>query len=57
MKTRWISTKKRLPQQGQTVIAKYVGVYGPRIVTYWNDGNTHFGDPPVSQPATHWKPL
>lgn len=57
MKTRWISTKKRLPRQGQTVIAKYVGVYRPRIVSFWFDGvNTHFGNPPESQPATHWKP-
>ena len=57
MKTEWISVKQRLPRQGQSVIAKYEGVYGPRIVKFWKDGvNTHFGSPPESQPATHWKP-
>lgn len=58
MKTAWISVNKKLPRQNQRVIAKYVGVYGPTIVTFWRDGvNTHFGEPPCSQPATHWMPL
>lgn len=49
-----------MPRQNQTVIAKYVGVYGPRVVNYWFDGtNDHFGDPITlaSEPATHWQPV
>lgn len=58
MKYEWVSVKKRLPSQGQSVIAKYEGVYGPRWVIFWKDGvNTHFGFPPESRPATHWKPV
>lgn len=51
----WNSVDVKLPEQNQRVLAKYEGVYGPRVVTFWFDGtNTHFGDPPMSQPATHW---
>jgi hypothetical protein len=56
----WRSVKRHLPRQGQQVVAKYVGVYGPRIVTYWHDGaNSHFGDRDTlaSEPASHWKKL
>lgn len=34
MKYEWISVKERLPRHGQYVIAKYDGVYGPRIVKF-----------------------
>lgn len=51
----WHKPEKKLPREGQTVVAKYEGVYGPRIVTYWNDGASHFGEPPCSEPITHWK--
>jgi hypothetical protein len=55
---KWISVKTKLPRQNQRVIAKYVGVYASSVVTFWSDGvNTHFGHPPASQPATHWRPL
>lgn len=59
MKTAWISVKRRLPRDGQRVLAKYVDVYGPIVVTFWRDegGGTHFGMPPASQPATHWCPI
>lgn len=54
MKTNWVSVKKKMPKNGQKVIAKYAGVYGPRVVKYWFDGaNHHFGYP-ASEPATHW---
>lgn len=54
----WVSVKTKLPRNRQRVLAKYVGVYGPRVVTFWRDGvNTHFGEPPESQPATHWAPI
>jgi hypothetical protein len=57
-KSKWISVKTRLPRQHQKVVAKYVGVYGPRVVTFWRDAvNTHFGEPPASELATHWMPL
>jgi len=62
--SQWISVKEKLPRQNQRVLAKYEGVYGPRVVTFWTDGpqtkdgvNTHFGEPPASEPATHWAPL
>jgi hypothetical protein len=52
---KWINCKTKMPQNGQRVLAKYVGVYGPTVVTYWFDGvNHHFGEPPESEPATHW---
>lgn len=55
---KWIRVEEKMPRQNQRVIAKYVGVYGPTVVTYWFDGtNHHFGNPPVSQPATHWMPV
>jgi hypothetical protein len=54
----WTECKKKMPKNGQRVLAMYKGVYGPAIVTYWHDGvNHHFGNPPVSHPATHWKPF
>lgn len=56
----WISVAHNLPRNGQTVIAKYTGVWGPKIVTFWRDAvNTHFGDRTTlaSQPATHWRKL
>jgi len=57
-KTAWISVKTKLPRRNQRVLAKYEGVYGPRVVTYWHDGlNQHFGSPPLSEPATHWTPI
>lgn len=57
-KTAWISVKDRYPENGARVLAKYEGVYGPTVVTYWYDGiNHHFGDPPFSNPATHWCPI
>jgi hypothetical protein len=57
-KTNWISVKDRLPKNGQRVLAKYVGVYGPAVVTFWRgrDKFPHFGMP-HSHPATHWCPL
>ena len=54
----WIKCSDRKPRTGERVLAKYEGVYGPRVVTFWADGvNDHYGDPPESQPATHWCPL
>lgn len=55
-KTNWISVKDKYPKQYHRVLAKYEGVYGPRVVSYWYDGaNHHFGGPVEgSQPATHW---
>jgi hypothetical protein len=58
MKIKWISVKKRLPKEGQRVLAKYTGVYGTRCVLFWRDsGGVHFGEPPFSYPASHWMPL
>lgn len=59
-KAKWFKVSERLPRQRQRVIARYDGVYGPRIVSFWSDGvNTHFGDLKTleSHPATHWKPI
>jgi hypothetical protein len=51
----WIKCLEKMPVSGQRVLAKYEGVYGPQVVTYWFDGtNHHFGHPPFSEPATHW---
>lgn len=51
----WISIEKEYPPPRIRVLAKYEGVYGPRVVTYWFDGaNHHFGNPPESEPVTHW---
>lgn len=58
---KWNRVSDKLPRQHQQVLAKYVGVYGPRVVTYWHDGvNAHFGthhSPFGPQPATHWRKL
>jgi hypothetical protein len=55
---KWIACADALPEVGERVLAKYEGVYGPRVVTFWRDSvNLHFGEPPESQPATHWHPL
>lgn len=59
----WISVEDRLPKDGDTVDAKYDGVYAIRsCITFWNDfgGRKHFGhidehDGKGSQPATHWR--
>jgi hypothetical protein len=58
------SAKKRLPMSGDTVIARYEGVYDSRIVVFWMDRDEfpHFGLPDEadgrgSQPATHWRLL
>jgi hypothetical protein len=63
-KTKWISVEKELPKSGSRVVAIYLGVYGPRMVTFWKGsrGDTHFGHPNEadgegSQPATHWLKL
>jgi hypothetical protein len=57
-KTAWIACKTKMPRIGQRVLAKYEGVYRARVVTYWFDGvNHHFGEPPLSEPATHWCPI
>lgn len=60
----WIPVKERLPQDGQTVMAHYKGVYDYRLVYFWLDGGNqpHFGgvdepDGRGSQPATHWMEL
>jgi DNA-binding NtrC family response regulator len=51
----WISVETAFPPNQHRVLAMYKGVYGPRVVTYWYDGvNHHFGNPPTSEPATHW---
>ena len=55
---RWIPVSEKLPRQNQRVWARYVGVYNPKLVTFWRDDvNTHFGNPPASEPASHWKPF
>jgi len=51
----WISVKDKLPEAGQLVIAKYEGIYEPRVVTYWFDGTHHHFGKPASEPATHWR--
>jgi len=57
---KWYKIEEKLPEKGQLVLATYVGVYAPRVVTFWRDGsNMHFGtaaepDGRGSQPATHW---
>ena len=51
----WVSCEEKTPNVGERVLVKYKGVYGPRVVTYWCDGvNHHFGNPPESNPITHW---
>ena len=55
----WVSVDERLPENGQMVLACYVGVYNWRLVVYYNN---HFGAPGEpdskgSQPATHWMEL
>ncbi len=57
---RWVSVKTKMPRNNQRVLAKYRGVYGPTVATYWFDGvNHHFGSPETlaSEPATHWKEM
>ena len=50
-----------LPEDGDSVLAMYKGVYDWRRVTYWKDNSRgHFGaidepDGKGSQLATHWK--
>jgi hypothetical protein len=53
---KWIDAKKRSPRHRQVVLAKYEGVYTNRVVTFWKDagGGKHYGDPPCSNPVTHW---
>lgn len=62
--SKYFSVDERLPRTGDTVIAKYEGVYTNRKVVFWRDYDmgTHFGridepDGRGSQPATHWKPV
>lgn len=51
----WVDCNEKMPRNKQRVLAKYKGVYEPRVVIYWYDGvNHHFGEPPQSEPATHW---
>lgn len=55
----WRRATEASPAEGELVICCYVGVYGPRIVTY---SRGHYGcadepDGKGSQPATHWMPL
>jgi len=55
---KWIACSDALPDVGQRVLAKYEGVYGPRVVTFLKSGeDPRFGEPPESEPATHWHPL
>ena len=50
----WISVDDRSPEDGQIVLACYVGVYNYSVVVFWKDSmRDHYG----SQPATHWMPL
>lgn len=56
----WISIDDDHPEHGEKVIASYPGVYDYRLVTYWYDGNHHFGTPNEpdgkgSQPALYWR--
>lgn len=56
----WHKVEDKKPKQGEMVLARYDGVYGPRVVEYWFDGvNHHFGEygPRVSRPITHWRPI
>lgn len=54
----WFDCREKMPKNGQRVLCKYEGVYGPIVASYWFDGvNHHFGIGANSQPATHWKPL
>lgn len=60
----WVDVESGpLPEVGERVLARYVGVYDCRVVTFWRDGGgqPHFGSPGEkdgkgSQPVTHWTP-
>lgn len=60
---RWHAVEDLLPVNGERVLARYVGVYEARLVTFWDGGGSHhFGGPGEadgrgSQPATHWAPI
>lgn len=55
----WQLATEETPAEGEQVICCYVGVYGPRIVTYSQGHYGRLGEPDGrgSQPATHWMPL